>query len=361
MARTVKVLVVDDSLVARQFLKGILTEAGGMEVSMAPDAIVALEHIQRDRPDVVVLDLEMPRMHGLDFLRRVMAERPLPVVVCSGHVGGGTDLAIRALEEGAVGVVAKPRQWGRESMEETAVTLVDTLRAAARAKLERRPQSRSPIAGSTAPTAETAGPVPAGAWGTIVAMGASTGGTDALATILRRLPAETPAIMIVLHMPEKFTTAFAARLDRISAFHVKEAADGDRLVPGLALLAPGGRHLIVRRNGPDFVARVIDGPLVTRHRPSVDVLFHSVARTTGASSVGVLLTGMGEDGAAGLLEMKQAGAATVAQDESTSVVFGMAREAISRGAVEDIAAIEDIAGVVVRRAVEKCGLSLVRK
>jgi two-component system chemotaxis response regulator CheB len=355
----VKVLVVDDSLVARQFLIGVITEAGGMDVCAVPDAIAALEHIARDRPDVVVLDLEMPRMHGLDFLRRVMSERPLPVVVCSGHVGGGTDLAIRALEEGAVGVVAKPRRWGSESIEETAVTLVDTLRASARAKLK-HPKSRSALATAASPKMR-AGSIPAAAWGTIVAIGASTGGTEALATILKRLPAESPAIAMVLHMPERFTTAFASRLDRVAAVDVKEAADGDRLVPGLALLAPGGRHLIVRKRGPDFVARVIDGPLVSRHRPSVDVLFHSVARAAGASSIGVLLTGMGEDGADGLVEMKQAGAATVAQDESTSVVFGMAREAISRGAVDDVAAIEDVADVVIRRAVEKSGLSMSRK
>lgn len=355
-----KVLIVDDSAVARQFLTGIITEAGGMDVSSVPDAIAALEHIAKNRPDVVVLDLEMPRMHGLDFLRRVMSERPLPVVVCSGHVGGGTDLAIRALEEGAVGVVAKPRRWGRESIEETAVTLVDTLRASARAKLKHL-KSRSTLATATSPKVVRAGAIPAGAWGTIVAMGASTGGTDALATILQRLPAESPAIVMVLHMPEKFTAAFASRLDRVAQVKVKEAADGDRLAPGSALLAPGGKHLIVRKRGPDFVARVIDGPLVSRHRPSVDVLFHSVARTAGASSIGVLLTGMGEDGADGLVEMKQAGAATIAQDESTSVVFGMAREAISRGAVDDVAAIEDVADIVIRRAVEKSGLSMSRE
>ena len=351
----VKVLVVDDSVVARQFLRGILSQAGGMDVATVPDAVVALEHIARDRPDIVVLDLEMPRMHGLDFLRKVMAERPLPVVVCSGHVGGGTDLAMKALEEGAVGVVAKPRQGGRESIEETAVTLVDAVRAAASAKLKRLPRAKTKLA------TPVAGPVSAGTWGTIVAIGASTGGTDALGAVLERLPAESPAIAMVLHMPEKFTTAFAARLNRSSAITVKEATDGDRLVPGTALLAPGGRHLIVRRKGPDFVARVIEGPLVSRHRPSVDVLFHSVARAAGGSSVGVLLTGMGEDGAAGLAEMKQAGAATIAQDEATSVVFGMAREAISRGAVDDVVPIEEIAGVVVRRAVEKSGLSAVRK
>jgi two-component system chemotaxis response regulator CheB len=355
-----KVLVVDDSVVARQFLTGVINGAGGMDVSAVPDAIAALEHIARDRPDVVVLDLEMPRMHGLDFLRRVMSKHPLPVVVCSGHVGGGTDLAIRALEEGAVGVVAKPRRWGRESIEETAVTLVDTLRASAKAKLK-HPKSRSEFATPAGPMVTRSGSIPAGAWGTIVAIGASTGGTDALATILKRLPAESPAIAIVLHMPERFTTAFASRLDRVAAVNVKEAADGDRLVPGSALLAPGGKHLIVRKRGPDFVGRVIDGPLVSRHRPSVDVLFHSVARTAGASSIGVLLTGMGEDGADGLVEMKQVGAATIAQDETTSVVFGMAREAISRGAVDDVAAIEDVADIVIRRAVERSNSSKARR
>jgi two-component system chemotaxis response regulator CheB len=333
-APPVRVLVVDDSAVVRQTMVAVLAQAGGFEVTVAADAVIAAEKMERSRPHVIVLDLELPRVHGLDFLRKLMrAERPIPVVICSGR--SGTE-AMTALEEGAVAVVGKPRLGVREFLFESALLLVDTVRGAAAARIKpRRSPAPAPKLGADAVLPARRAP---GGLRTdrLLALGASTGGTEALHALLSALPADAPAILVVQHMPEGFTRAFAARLDRACAIEVKEAEDGDPVRAGRALVAPGNRHMILRRRGASYHVELNDGPLVSRHRPSVDVLFRSVAQAAGPNAVGVILTGMGDDGAAGLLEMKQAGAHTLAQDESTSVVFGMPKEAIARGAVDDV-------------------------
>lgn len=322
--RALHVLVIDDSAVARQGMAAVLGRHPGVTVSTLADAVSALEWMRSRRPDVVVLDLEMPRMHGLDFLRRVMRERPVPVVVCSGVTARGTRAALQALEEGAVEVVAK------DSVRFAAPAPDDPLTRAVLAAAHAAPALLSP--GAVAPPLR---PFPAwGGAGRVVAVGASTGGPQALRTLLAALPAEAPPMVIVQHMPREFTAALARGLHAASRMEVREATAGDALRPGLALVAPGGRHLRVVRDSPGGGLRVAlsaSAP-VQHHRPSVDVLFHSVAAAAGAGAVGVLLTGMGADGADGLLAMRRAGAQTLVQDEATSVVWGMPREALERGA-----------------------------
>jgi len=348
--------VVDDSAVVRQVLTSILSPTRGMTVAAAADPLIAMEKMKRIRPDVILLDLEMPRMDGLSFLRKVMAEDPIPVVVCSGLAGPGTEAGLRALEEGAVEIVTKPKLGVKGFLEESATILVDAVRAAAHARLRtRRPHPRptfppsgrppvSPAAGSAALRVTT---------DKVVAIGASTGGTEALRELLQGLPPDAPGVVIVQHMPEVFTRAFADRLARICRVEVKEAADGDRVIEGRALIAPGNRHLRLHRSGAHYAVEVADGPLVCRHRPSVDVLFRSVAQSAGPNAVGVILTGMGSDGAEGLLEMRRAGAATLAQDEATCVVFGMPREAIAAGAVDEVLPLPRIAAAMLERAAKK--------
>jgi two-component system chemotaxis response regulator CheB len=341
--RVLSVLVVDDSAVVRQAATTILSQDPGMVVTVAADPYIALDKMGRSRPDVILLDIEMPRMDGLTFLRKIMTEDPIPVVVCSGLAAKGTATAIRALEEGAVEVIAKPQLNVRDFLHDSASTLIDVVREAAEVRVRRR----TPIAPSVPMdwqrhTADVVLP-PArrrtdrhAAADTIVAIGASTGGTEALRTILTTLPKDAPGIVVVQHMPERFTAAFAQRLDQICGITVKEATPGDRVVRGQALIAPGNRHVLIHRHGTEYEVELVDGPRVSRHRPSVDVLFRSVAQAAGPHAIGVLLTGMGDDGAAGLLEMKRAGATTLAQDEATSVVFGMPKEAIERGAVDRV-------------------------
>jgi two-component system chemotaxis response regulator CheB len=341
-----RVLVVDDSAVVRQTLSAILTH-DGCEVTTAADAIFAGERLKSLTPDVIVLDLEMPHVDGLSFLRKLMRETPLPVVICSAFAGPGTAKALRALEYGAVDVVAKPRLGVRDFLYESAVTISDTVRAAASARL---PQPRRQTAvESSAPKPRKADAPAAVPSTTLVAIGASTGGTDALRTILRGLDRHDAGVVIVQHMPRHFTGAFARALDAICSIEVREAVSGDAVGRGTALLAPGDAHLSVRRAGRGFAVDVCDGPLISRHRPSIDVLFHSVAEAAGASGVGVILTGMGDDGAAGLAEMRRAGAFTIAQDEATSVVFGMPKRAIEYGAAEEVLPLSEIAGAIRRR------------
>jgi two-component system chemotaxis response regulator CheB len=345
--KAARVLVVDDSAVVRQALGAILTRAG-LEVATASDPLIALDKMAGVRPDVIVLDVEMPRMDGLTFLRRIMAEAPLPVVICSGLAGAGTEVALHALEEGAVAIVEKPRLGVKGFLEESAGRLVETVLGA----LGARPRARAAPAPRLQADAvlPARGPSPLRATTSkVVVVGASTGGTEALRQLLEAMPPDAPGIAIVQHMPEAFTGAFSRRLARTCAVEVKEAASGDRLCDGRALVAPGNRHLVVRRTGAHYAVEVLDGPPVRRHRPSVDVLFRSAAQAAGPNAVGVILTGMGDDGAAGLLELREAGAHTIAQDEATSVVFGMPKEAIARGAACEVLPLGRIAPGLLER------------
>ncbi len=330
----IDVLVVDDSALVRQTLKELLERTGEFQVALAADPFIAERRIAIRRPQVIVLDIEMPGMDGLTFLTRLMATDPIPVVICSARAGEDAAVAIEALARGAIDVLPKPRLLVKDFLSETSSLLVDTVRAAALSK-----RGRASIRTPRPPVTEIAKGV-ASSW--VVAVGASTGGTEALAIVLGSLPRDSPAVLVVQHMPEGFTKAFAGRLNGLSPMQVKEAEDGDPVRQGLALLAPGNKHLSVVRDGPRFVVRVDSAPPVNRHRPSVDVLFRSVAETFGPRSVGVLLTGMGKDGAVGLHEMKARGAQTIAQDESTSVVFGMPKEAIALGAASRILPLQEV-------------------
>ena len=346
------ILVVDDSAVVRQALATILAR-GRTTVAVAADPVIAAQKIQALRPDVIVLDIEMPRMDGLTFLRQMMASaQPIPVVVCSSLAQAGTQVALQALEEGAVSVVEKPRLGVREFLHDQARVLVETVNEAALVRVRRRarPDGARPLltADAILPARPASAARPVGE--TVVAIGASTGGTEALRAILEVLPVDAPGIAIVQHMPEGFTRAFAQRLDGLCRVRVKEAEPGDRVEVGQVLIAPGNRHLLLRRSGTTYRADLVDGPPVSRHRPSVDVLFRSVAQAAGPRAVGVLLKGMGRDGADGLLEMKHMGAATLAQDEASSVVFGMPKEAIAAGAAGEVVPLGRVAARVLELA-----------
>jgi two-component system, chemotaxis family, protein-glutamate methylesterase/glutaminase len=338
------VLVVDDSATVRQVMQAILQTDRRITVSVAADPLIASVKMQKDRPHVVITDLEMPRMDGLTFLRKIMAESPIPVVVCSGLAAKGTDLALRALEEGAVEIITKPKLGVRDFLHESAVLLLDAVWSASEARV--LPRQRIPTASRL--TADVVLPLRPKScdWSPshgLIAVGASTGGTEALRILLSAMPPHCPPIVVVQHMPENFTRAFADRLNQDCAIEVSEARDDVALRRGMALIAPGNYHCVVNSNGPNFVVNIMDGPLVSRHRPSVDVLFRSVAVSAGRNAVGVIMTGMGDDGAQGLLEMKETGAVTIAQDEATCVVFGMPREAIARGATDFVLPLGQIA------------------
>jgi two-component system chemotaxis response regulator CheB len=331
-------MIVDDSAVVRQVLAGLLGAAPGIEVTHAvADPVLAIERLKVQWPDVIVLDVEMPRMDGITFLKMIMQQRPTPVVICSTLTERGAQTTMEALAAGAVAVVTKPRLGLKQFLQDSGNDLVATVKAAARARVragaERMP---APVAklNADAVLPPAAGHAMARTTDRVVAIGTSTGGTQALEEVLTALPRVSPGLVIVQHMPEKFTAAFAARLDSLCEIEVKEAQNLDRVIPGRALIAPGGKHLLLRRNGAQYVVEVRDGPPVNRHRPSVDVLFRSVARSAGPNALGIIMTGMGDDGAAGLLELRNAGAATLAQDEASCVVYGMPKEAVRRGAVE---------------------------
>ena len=358
-AGPIRVLVVDDSAVVRQVLEGVLSQEHDISVMVAADPLIALQKMSRVRPDVIVLDLEMPRMDGLTFLRKIMAEEPIPTVICSGIAARGTDAALRALDEGAVGIITKPKLGVRSFLYESALVLTDIVRSAAGARIQRRFPSVSQERERTpARVGRSARRIFADR---LVAIGASTGGTEALAQILGAMPADCPAILAVQHMPEVFTAAFAERLNRICQIEVKEAQHGDHICPGKALIAPGNHHMSVRRRGPHSFVEIENGPLVSRHRPSVDVLFRSVAKSEGMNALGIILTGMGNDGAQGLLEMKKAGAETVAQDEATCVVFGMPKEAIACGAVDTILPLSKIPEKILQNGCDKPDFSFSRQ
>jgi two-component system chemotaxis response regulator CheB len=339
--KPVRVLIVDDSALVRQTLSGILASDSTIQIMAAvTDPFAAAECIRREVPDVILLDIEMPRMDGLTFLQKLMAQHPIPVVICSSLSEKGSDAALKAMECGAVDVVAKPRVGTEEFFRESRATLCQAIKSAGQARLQ-KVRAAEPVRTADAVLRRSAASS-VEITERVVLMGASTGGTEALHFLLKALPAHAPAMVVVQHMPEKFTTAFAQRLDGLCAVSVKEAANGDPVLRGRVLLAPGNRHLLLKRSGARYFAEVRDGPMVCRHRPSVDVLFRSGARYAGRNAVGVLLTGMGNDGARGLLELKEAGAATIAQDEATSLVFGMPHEAIKLGAASRVLPLQSI-------------------
>jgi two-component system chemotaxis response regulator CheB len=342
------VLVVDDSAVVRQAFTMLLGRQ--FDVETAADPIIAEQKIRKRRPDVIVLDLQMPRMDGLTFLRQLMRSDPIPVVICSASAAQGSEPAMRALEDGAVDVILKPSAGVREFLEESALRLADTIRGASHARVAKRMAVTPRLSADVVlpPSSSTAANVAAGL-PRVIAVGASTGGTEALRILIEALPPNAPPLLVVQHMPAGFTAAFARRLNESSAVEVKEAAEGDAVVRGRVLIAPGDQHIVLRRAPSHYRLQLVGGPLVSRHRPSVDVLFRSVANAAGANATGILLTGMGDDGAAGLAEMHAAGALTIAQDEATCVVFGMPKEAIARGAVDHVLPLGEIAGAVMRR------------
>ncbi len=349
----VKVLVVDDSAVVRQTLKEILSSDPHLEVSgTASDPYFAAERIKRNVPDVITLDIELPRMDGLTFLKKLMSQRPIPVVVCSKLMGMGSGNAMRALEYGAVDIISKPQLGTKRFLEESKILICDAVKAAAQARLNRIKPVKAvmitPKLTADAVLKKTKRAVSAETTEKIVVMGTSTGGTEALRVFLEAMPEDSPGIVIVQHMPEHFTAAFARRLDGLCRIMVKEAEDQDTVSRGLALVAPGNSHMMLRRSGKGYVVDIKDGPLVCRHRPSVDVLFRSAAQNAGKNAVGVIMTGMGDDGARGMKEMKDAGAFNIAQDEKSCVVFGMPKEAIRLGGVDVVMPLERIPEEVMR-------------
>ncbi len=346
----IKAFIIDDSATVRQVLGDILSNAPEIEViGAAQDPLFALKRMEKEWPDVIILDVEMPRMDGLTFLRKIMSERPTPVIMCSSVTESGSAISIQALDLGAVEVVAKPKMNLKEGLNDSARQLIQAVKAAAGANM-RRVRTHAAAVRNSIPKL-TADAILPGAKPSLhsapatrmVAIGTSTGGTQALEAVLMRLPRNAPAIAVVQHMPEKFTRAFADRLNDMCEVDVKEAEDNDLMRAGQVLIAPGGRHLVVRRQGAQLLARIKDGPPVSRHRPSVDVLFRSVAAAAGKHALGIIMTGMGDDGAAGLKEMHDLGAQTIAQNEETCVVFGMPGVAIERGAVDLVIPLDAIA------------------
>ena len=347
----IKVIVVDDSAVVRQVNRETLEKEADIEVIAAvADPIYAFERMRVVWPDVIVTDIEMPRMDGITFLKKIMAEHPTPTVVCSSLTEKGASATMEALAAGALAIITKPKMGVKQFLQESGDDIVSAVRAAARANMRRvhpgasLPPTLSPkLTADAMLAAQAAGTrAMANTTDTVVAIGTSTGGTQALEAVLTKLPAVTTGIIIVQHMPEKFTAMFAERLNSLCAIEVLEAKDGDRVLPGRALIAPGGRHMMLKRSGAQYYVAVADGPVVNRHKPSVDVLFRSVAQVAGRNALGVIMTGMGDDGARGMKEMHDVGAQTVAEDESTCVVFGMPKVAIDMGGVDRIVPLDRI-------------------
>lgn len=355
MAEKIKVLIVDDSALVRQVIAQALSADPDIEViGAASDPIFAIQKMKLQWPDVLVIDIEMPRMDGITFLKKIMAQRPTPVVICSSLAEEGAQATFEALSAGAISIITKPKIGLKSFLEDASNDIVQAVRGAARANLRALPVGSS--TGAAAPPPKLSADVMLSAAGDralvrttdqIVVIGTSTGGTQALEAVLTRLPATCLGIVIVQHMPEKFTAMFAERLNSICQIEVREAANGDRVLPGLALIAPGGQHMMLKRNGAQYVVEVADGPLVNRHKPSVDVLFRSAAKYAGSNALGIIMTGMGDDGARGLKEMHDAGAKTIAQDEASCVIFGMPKEAIKLEAVDQTMALEQIPAAIV--------------
>ena len=346
MSNKIKVLIVDDSALVRQTLSDILSSDPGIEViGMAQDPIVAVQKIAEQVPDVITLDVEMPRMDGITFLQKLMSQHPIPVVMCSSLAESGSETALKALEYGAVDIITKPKMGTKQFIEESRIRICDSIKAAAAARLKPIRAIREVSPKYSADVIMEAPNAKAMIMTTekVVVVGASTGGTEALSIFLQMLPEDTPGIVIVQHMPENFTAAFAKRLDSICRVTVKEAENNDSVVRGHVLIAPGNRHTLLKRSGARYYVEVKEGPLVSRHRPSVDVLFRSAARYAGKNAVGVIMTGMGDDGAHGMKELHDAGARTIAQDEASCVVFGMPNEAIKLGGVDKIMPLDRIA------------------
>ncbi|MFA6286482.1 MAG: chemotaxis response regulator protein-glutamate methylesterase [Opitutaceae bacterium] len=353
--KKIRVLIVDDSAVVRQAMKEILESDPQIEVmATAADPYIAVERIKEEVPDVITLDVEMPRMDGITFLEKLMAQRPIPVVICSTLTERGSETALAALEKGAVEIITKPKLGTRQFFEESRIRICDAVKSASQVRFGKRhpPAYPAPVPApkltADAMLAKPSSHAMIQTTERIVAVGASTGGTEALRVFLQAMPPDAPGIIIVQHMPEKFTASFAQRLDSLCAVTVKEAVDGDSVLRGQALIAPGNRHMLLKRSGARYYVEVRDGPLVSRHRPSVDVLFRSTARYAGKNAIGVIMTGMGDDGARGMLEMKEAGAINLAQDEASCVVFGMPAEAIKMGGVDHVHPLGQLAREVVR-------------
>jgi two-component system chemotaxis response regulator CheB len=348
MAKRIKVLVVDDSAVVRQTLVELLSSDHEIEViATASDPYIAAEKIAREVPDVITLDIEMPRMDGLTFLHKIMVQYPLPVVICSSLTDDGSETAIKALEYGALEIITKPKLGAKQFLEESRIRICDAVKAAAQAKIHKlttlvRDLPPKLTADAMLPKPKPGADAMLKTTDKVVVVGASTGGTEALSDFLQAMPLDAPGIVIVQHMPENFTRAFANRLDGICQISVKEAEDNDTVLRGRALIAPGNRHTLLKRSGARYYVEIKDGPLVSRHRPSVDVLFRSAARYAGKNCIGIIMTGMGDDGAKGMLEMKEAGAFTLAQDEDSCVVFGMPKKAIELGAVDRVAPLKSL-------------------
>ena len=342
---SIQVYVVDDSAVVRQTLQQLLQGVPDIELmGSAPNPLIAAPVMRKRRPDVLLLDIEMPGMDGLTFLRQVMDEMPVPTVICSTLTEKGSQVALDALAAGAVAVIAKPRLGLRQFLEDSRRELVQTLKAAARTRPRALP--RSAPAAATAPPRPALPGLHALSVNKPVVLGSSTGGTQAIESVLLALPGDAPGIAIVQHMPEKFTAMYAARLDGLCAMRVHEARDGDRLERGRVLIAPGGRHMQLRKAGGQFFVTVADGPPVNRHKPSVDVLFRSAAECAGRDALAIMLTGMGDDGARGMKQMHDRGARTLAQDEASCVVFGMPKEAIACGAVDEVLPLDQMARAI---------------
>ena len=352
--KKIKVLIVDDSAVVRQTLSEIISSDPQLVVmATAADPFIAAEKIAEEVPDVITLDVEMPRMDGITFLHKIMSQHPIPVVMVSSLADTGSETALKALEYGAVDIIQKPRMGTKQFLEESRMLICDAIKAASTARIRSvsaKPLSVAPKLTADAVLAKPSTKAMLRTTEKIVSVGASTGGTEALRVLLETMPLDAPGIVIVQHMPEHFTAAFARRLDGLCQISVKEAENNDSVIRGRALIAPGNRHMLLKRSGARYYVEIKDGPLVSRHRPSVDVLFRSTAQYAGKNSVGVIMTGMGDDGARGLREMKDTGAYTIAQDEASSVVFGMPKKAIEFGAVDKVASLEDISKVILERS-----------